>query len=71
MEDGALWDCRCPSLGSASSAVLKHLSATDPPQVCRAIDRFTAARNEDPAPFEWMKSVVHPGSFKHHYADLS
>ena len=51
-------------------AVLLHLSSTDPRQVCQAIDRFTAARNEHPAPFEWTKSVVHPGGFKHSYADL-
>ncbi len=53
-----------------TSAVLKHLSATDPRQVCAAIDRFTTARNEDPAPFEWTKTVVHSGSLKQHYADL-
>jgi len=51
-------------------AVLRGLSATDPKQVCRAIDRFTDARNEHPVPFEWTKSVVHPGNLKHHYSDL-
>lgn len=51
-------------------AVLRGLSATDPRQVCKAIDRFTDARNEHPAPFEWTKSVVYPGSLKHTYADL-
>ena len=51
-------------------AVLKNLSATDPRQVCRAIDRFTAARNEHPVPFEWTKNVVHPGGLKQRYADL-
>lgn len=51
-------------------AVLRGLSATDPRQVYRAIDRFTDTRNEHPVPFEWTKSVVHPGGLKHHYADL-
>ncbi len=51
-------------------SVLKGLSVTDPRQVCQAIDRFTESRNEHPVPFEWTKSVVHPGSLKHGYADL-
>jgi transposase len=51
-------------------AVLRHLSATDPQQVCDAIDRFTQARNEHPVPFEWTKPVVQPGSLKPRYADL-
>lgn len=52
-------------------AVLRNLSATDPKQVCGAIDRFTAARNEHPVPFDWTKEVVHPGGLKNHYADLN
>ncbi len=51
-------------------SVLAHLSATNPRQVCQAIDRFTEARNEHPVPFEWTKSVVHPRSLKQCYADL-
>ena len=51
-------------------SVLRHLSATNPKQVCRAIDRFTDARNESPIPFEWTKSVVGPGSLKTHYSQL-
>jgi transposase len=51
-------------------AVLRGLSATNPRQVCQAIDRFTSARNQHPVPFEWTKSVVVPGSLKHHYSDL-
>jgi transposase len=51
-------------------AALRGLSTTDPRQVCAAIDRFTAARNEYPVPFEWTKAVVHPAGLKHHYADL-
>ena len=43
-----------------TSSVLRNLSTTNPRQVCRAIDRFTAAHNQDPVPFEWTKSVVHP-----------
>jgi len=51
-------------------AVLRGLSATNPRQVCEAIDHFTAARNLNPVPFEWTKEVVHPGALKNHYADL-
>jgi transposase len=51
-------------------SALRGLSANGPRQVRQAIDRFTAARNEHPAPFEWTKTVVHPGGLKHHYADL-
>ena len=51
-------------------AVWRHLSATDPRQVRQAIDRFTDVRNEHPIPFEWTKSVVHPGTLKKRYADL-
>ena len=53
-----------------TQAVLRHLSATNPRQVCRAIDQFTDARNEHPVPFEWTKHVVHPGTLKHRYAEL-
>jgi transposase len=51
-------------------AVLRGLSATDPRQVRQAIDHFTAAKNQHPVPFEWTKSVVHPGSLRQNYADL-
>ena len=51
-------------------SALRGLSATDPYQVRDAIDRFTAARNEHPIPFEWTKSVVLPVGLAHHYADL-
>ena len=53
-----------------TSAVLQQLSATNSYQVCRAIDRFTAAHNQNPVPFEWTKSVVHPGQLKKHYSEL-
>jgi transposase len=51
-------------------AVLLGLSTTDPRQVCKAIDTFTKARNEHPAPFEWTKTEVHQGGLKHNYSDL-
>ena len=51
-----------------TQAVLRGLSATDPHQVRQAIDRFTDARNEHPVPFEWTKTVVHPGGLKQRYA---
>ena len=53
-----------------TQAVLRNLSATSPRQVCQAIDRFTQARNENPTPFEWTKSDVHPGKLEQHYAHL-
>ena len=53
-----------------TQAVLRGLSATAPHQVRQAIDRFTDARNEHLVPFEWTKSVVHPGGLKQRYADL-
>ena len=53
-----------------TQAVLRGLSATAPHQVRQAIDRFTDARNEQPAPFEWTKSVVRPGNLKTRYSDL-
>jgi len=49
---------------------LQELSATSARDVCRAIDSFTDVRNQHPMPFEWTKSVVHPVSLKHRYADL-
>lgn len=52
-------------------AVLLHLSSTNPREVCAAIDRFTLARNKHAAPFEWTKSIVHPGQFTRRYADLA
>ncbi len=53
-----------------TQAVLRHLSATDPRQICKAIDQFTDARNEHPVPFEWTKGAVHPGGLQQRYADL-
>ena len=53
-----------------TQAVLRGLSATDPHQVRQAIGRFTDARNEHPVPFQWTKTVVHPGGLKKRYAHL-
>lgn len=53
-----------------TAAVLKHLSATNPKQVCAAITAFTAARNAHPVPFEWTKTEVHQGKLHRKYADL-
>ena len=49
---------------------LQELNATSVREVCQAIDTPTNAHNEHPMPFEWTKSVVHPGDLKHRYADL-
>jgi len=49
---------------------LRGLSATSPRDVCRAIDAFTAASNQQPMPFEWTKRVVHPVGLKNKYSDL-
>ena len=51
-------------------SVLRGLSATDPKQVCAAIDKFAAARNRRPIPFEWTKMAVHPVNLEKCYADL-
>jgi transposase len=51
-------------------SALRGLSATDPRQVRRHIDQFTAAYNQHAVPFEWTKSVVHPGGLKPRYSDL-
>jgi transposase len=53
-----------------TQAVLRGLSATSPQQVCQAIDRFTAARNDLAIPFDWTKSVVRPSSLRTYYANL-
>jgi len=50
--------------------VLRNGSFTSPQQVREAIDRFLEAYNQDAAPFEWTKQVVHPAPLKKTYADL-
>ena len=49
---------------------LRGASFTSPRQVREAIDRFVATHNQNAAPFEWTKRIVHPVGLKHHYADL-
>ena len=49
---------------------LRGLSVNSVHDVCRAIDAFTQARNEQAKPFEWTKQVVHPGNIKHTYSQL-
>jgi len=51
-------------------STLLGLNATSVRDVCRAIDEFTNTRNQNPIPFEWTKSVVHPGNLKHTYQEL-
>lgn len=50
---------------------LQGLNATGVRDVCRAIDAFTAERNQHPVPFHWTKRVVHQGTLKHTYKELS
>lgn len=49
---------------------LRGLSASSPRDVRKAIDAFTEAYCQNAHPFEWTKSVVHPGQLKHKYTDL-
>jgi len=53
-----------------SRQALRGASFTSPQQVRQAIDHFVDAYNENAAPFEWKKTVVHPTAPKHNYADL-
>ena len=50
--------------------VLRNGSFTSPRQVREAINRFLKAYNQDAAPFEWTKQVVHQTPLKKRYADL-
>lgn len=50
--------------------VLRNGSFTSPRQVREAIDRFLEAYNQDAAPFEWTKQVVHQAPLKKTYAEL-
>lgn len=49
---------------------LRGLSANSVKELRRAIDAFAEAYCQNAHPFEWTKSVVHPGQLKHAYADL-
>jgi transposase len=53
-----------------SRHALAGASFTDPAQVREAIDAFTHAHNQQAAPFEWTKSVVHQKSLKQSVSDL-
>jgi transposase len=50
--------------------VLRNGSYTSPRQVRQAINRFLEAYNQDAAPFEWTKQVVHSEPLKKTYANL-
>jgi transposase len=49
---------------------LRGLSATSVRAIRKAIDAFIHAYSKGAHPFEWTKSVVHPGQLKRTYADL-
>jgi len=49
---------------------LRGLNASSIRDICRAIDAFTQARNQEAEPFEWTKREVHPGQLKHTYSQL-
>ena len=53
-----------------SRAALKGASFTSPRQLREAIDAFVHAYNENAAPFEWSKAVVHPTGPQRLYSDL-
>ena len=50
--------------------VLRNGSFTSPQQVREAIDRFLEAYNQDAAPFEWTKQVVHQTPLNKKFANL-
>jgi transposase len=49
---------------------LRGLNALSSKDVRKAIDAFITAYSKDAHPFEWTKTVVHPGLLKSRYADL-
>ncbi len=53
-----------------SRSALRGANFTSPQQLRDAIDRFVKVYNQDAAPFEWTKAVVHPSAPKRRYADL-
>jgi transposase len=53
-----------------SRAALKGASFTSPRQLREAINAFVQVYNENAAPFEWSKAVVHPTGPKRLYSDL-
>jgi len=53
-----------------SRAALKGASFTSPRQLREAIDAFVQVYNENAAPFEWSKAVVHATGPQRLYSDL-
>jgi transposase len=53
-----------------SRAALRSASFTSSRQLRDAIDRFVKVYNQQAAPFEWKKAVVHPSAPKARYSDL-
>lgn len=53
-----------------SRAALRGASFTSPRQLREAIDAFVQAYNQNAAPFEWSKAVVHSSAPKRLYSDL-
>jgi transposase len=53
-----------------SRSALRGANFTSPQRLREAIDRFVKVYNQDAAPFEWTKAVVHPSAPKRRYADL-
>jgi transposase len=53
-----------------SRQALQGASFTSPAQLRQAIDDFVEVYNEQAAPFEWTKAVVHPSGPKQKYSDL-
>jgi transposase len=51
-------------------AALRNRSFKSPREVRQAIDQFVAAHNQDAAPFEWKKAVVHQVPLANSYANL-
>ena len=49
---------------------LRGLNALSSRDVRKTIDAFITAYSKDAHPFEWTKTVVHPGQLKSKYADL-
>jgi transposase len=49
---------------------LRGLNALSSRDVRKAIDAFITAYSKEAHPFEWTKTIVHPGQLKSKYADL-
>ena len=49
---------------------LRGLNALSSRDVRKTIDAFITAYSKDAHPFEWTKTIVHPGQLKTNYADL-